>query len=187
MAKSATLIMRGARVRYVDVRREDEAGVFTRLHLAADLSDPVREFMEWDEIPDCVSSCKLTGQITARSLSLTPNEKPLQQHAFDIECSDVSDFAVAALKDDDGEVCNHELRFIARSVEIGAAAKLDAYLRTVGGGVGQLRVSYVKQESLDLAAAEDPETDPEPIETDGAGAIAPAAVMRHRERVTRPQ
>jgi hypothetical protein len=187
-----TIIFRGARIRYVDVRREKEGGVFTRLHLAADYSPPVREAMDWGDMPECVSSARLNGALTAQNLILLPNAKELRQHEIQVECTEVNDFAVHSLKDDEGEYAGTELRFIARSVQPGVAAILENYLRVIGNGDGQLKVSYVKQgklfgedEKKETAAATEnlPDVAPEQvaplepeIESANLGSLAPAAV-----------
>ena len=58
-----TIQFRGVKIRYFDERREGETGLFTRIHLTADPSDPVFEVMDWDTIPDCVGSGKLLGSL----------------------------------------------------------------------------------------------------------------------------
>jgi len=146
----SSLIFRGVQLRYFDGRYKDDAGYFTRLHLQADLSDPIREHFGWGQIPEGLTTAKFVGALTSRNLVLTPNDKALRQHEVQMECSEVGDFAATSETNDEGEVTGHRLNFIARSVESGAATRLEQYLRTVGRGDAALKVSYEKQEKLDL-------------------------------------
>jgi hypothetical protein len=96
-----SLIFRGAHIRYADLRTE-EAGVYARLHLQSDLSGPVAEAMGWGEIPEGVTAAKLSGKLSGHHLTLTPAGE-LARHEVQFDCGDVSDFALVAEKDDDGE------------------------------------------------------------------------------------
>jgi hypothetical protein len=192
-----SIIFRNARIRYVDLRRDDEAGIFTRVHLSSDLSGPIEQQMGWGEIPEGCTSAKLAGVLQCRHFVLTPTDKALQQHEIQMECSQVGDFNVAGIKDDEGELTGYDLRFILRTIENGATGILENYLRTVGGAPAALKVSYEVQETLPetetekqlpLAAAEPSEDDefagepedkieePPSEEYDPPGAIAPAVV-----------
>lgn len=146
----STITFRGAFVRFADLRQKEEAGVFARLHLTADMSDPVREAMDWQEIPDCVDQTKLTGSLTGRNMILTPNDKSLRQHEIQMEVSELSDFQLFRTRDGEGDLEREELRFIARVVEQYAIDKVERYLRIVGQAPGALKVAYEKQEELPL-------------------------------------
>lgn len=144
------LIFRGALIRYVDLRQDDEAGLFRRIHFTADLSDTVCEAMEWGEPSEGLTQGKLLGELTATHLILTPNSKQLRQHELQLDVNEVSDFQFFRVKGDDGESTRTELRFIARSVSKGAGALLENYMELIGKGMGQLRIAYEKQEKLPL-------------------------------------
>lgn len=144
MPENSNIIFRGARIRYIDLRRKDEGAPFTRLHLAADFSAPVQEAMEW-HIGDGMSSAKLKGVLTASHMILTPNDKRLKDYEVQLECSEVEDFQLVELKDDEGDTAGRELRFIARSVQPGACGVLEEFWSRLGHGDMQLRVSYIPQ------------------------------------------
>lgn len=147
----SSILFRGAVIRYADLRPETEGGIFCRLHLQADLSQPVSESMGWESIPDCCSTAKLTGKLTGRNLVLTPADKELRFHEIQMECTDVSDFQAVPEKDDEGNVTGHRLNFIARSVEVGAIAKVEQYRRVVGSAMAALAITYEEQSKLDFA------------------------------------
>ena len=149
----STIGFRGAFVRYCDLRQKEEAGCFARIHFTSEMSKPVLEAMEWDPIPDCFESTKLTGELTARSLILTPNQKELRQHEIQMECSDISDFQLFRIQGEDGESTRTELRFIARVLEPGAIARIENYMRLVGTSTksaGALKITYTDQQNLPL-------------------------------------
>lgn len=159
------LTFRGAFVRYADLRM-NEAGVFSRLHLTAELTKPVMEAMGWTEPPDWIDSAKLAGTLSAQSLTLTPNQKQLKEREIQMEASEVSDFTVVRVTEDEAD--HIELRFIARVTQVGAIQWVEDYLRTVGQDPGALKVSYVsasagrmclrrcdKQEALPLEGEKD--------------------------------
>ena len=144
MPENSSIIFRGARIRYIDLRRKDEGSPFTRLHLAADFSAPVQEAMEW-HIGDGMSSAKLKGVLTASHLILTPNDKRLKDHELQLECSEVEDFQLVELKDNEGERAGLELRFMARSVQPGACGLVEEYWTRIGHTDSQLKVAYIPQ------------------------------------------
>jgi hypothetical protein len=151
---SETIIFRGTFIRYLDVRQGKEGGeVFARIHLSSEFTDTIRDKMDWDDPGECVTSARLTGELLAQGFQLTPADKNLKRQALDIIISDISDFQVVALKDDEGEVSGRQLRFIARSPGDGVAALIEQYIRRVGRHEGELRVSYepqAKQAEMDL-------------------------------------
>lgn len=153
MAESITF--RGAIMKHFDLRQGKEGGdVFCRIHMAADFSEPVRDKMGWEEIPNSVTDCKLTGELLGTHLILTPGDRQLHQHILQFDITSVEDFQVVALKDDDGDVRGRELRFIIRTPKDGVEAFCGQYIRRVGRHAGALKVSYTKQEELPLGASE---------------------------------
>lgn len=145
-----TIIFRGAFVRYVDFRQEDEAGVFVRIHMTADFSDPMREAMEWQDPGDSITSAKLKGVLSASHLILTPSEKQMKKHELQLDIKDVGDFEYFAKRDGDGQITGRELRFKVRTSADPAEALVGQYVRLMGKGCGQLKVSYMKQDTLPL-------------------------------------
>ena len=154
----STIVFRGSFIRYADLRQKEEAGCFARIHFTSEMSKPVLEAMEWEPIPDCFESTKLTGELTARSLILTPNQKELRQHEIQMECSDISDFQLFRIQGEDGESTRTELRFIARVLEPGAIARIENYMRLVGTSMksaGALKITYTDQQNLPLDKEDD--------------------------------
>lgn len=80
----SSVLFRGAGLRFVDIRKPKEGGPFVRLHLVSDFTEGIIDAMEWEEIPDCVSSAKLPGELPAQSLVLTPVDIALQQHELQL-------------------------------------------------------------------------------------------------------
>lgn len=149
MAES--VLFRGAVLKYIDVRQGKEGGdVFCRIHMSADYSEQVRDKMDWDEIPESITDCKLTGSLLATNFILTPGDKQLHRWELNFDISSVEDFQVVALKDDDGEVCGRELRFVVRTPKDGVEAFCGQYIRRVGRHAGALKIGYTVQEKLDL-------------------------------------
>src|SRR5260370_26525801 len=106
-----TITFRGAFLRYADLRI-NEAGVFLRLHVTSELTKPVMEAMNWADVPEWVDSAKLEGVLSAQHLTLTPNQKQLKDHEIEMDASEVTDFQVARVTEN--ESTRIELRFIAR-------------------------------------------------------------------------
>ena len=169
------ITFRGTRIRYIDIRR-DEAGVFTRVHFSAQYSTPVQESMGWDEIPESISQCKLTGQLNASMMILTPHDPALAAYERQLSINEVSDFAVHRTQKD--ESTRTELRFIARTPADGMVAIIEDYFRAVGDAEAALTVRYSEQAELDeqedlpLAEGED----------DGANTLASVTTMKRRAR-----
>lgn len=154
--RMSTITFRGARFREAgaDLRIKDEAGVFARLQFAADMSKPVQEAMNWEPIPNCTGSTKLTGTLMGRNLVLTPNDKELRKHEIQMEVSEVCDFQLFRTRNGEGAIEKEELRFTARVVEPYATQKVEQYLRTVGTAQGALKIAYEVQEKLPLDPGE---------------------------------
>ncbi len=142
-----SLTFRGAFIRYFDCRLQ-EGGAFTRIHASADLSDPIREAMDWPQIADEIESCKLSGSLAAEHFVMTPTDKALKSHEFQLPVGEVTDFEVARVKEDDGESVRTELRFKMRSASGSAAALLFEYLSTVGKAPAAMKLRYSEQGSL---------------------------------------
>lgn len=154
MAENITF--RGAILKHFDVRQGKEGGdVFCRINFSADWSEQVRDKMEWEAVPDSITECKLTGSLLGTHLVLTPGDKQLKQHELQFDITSVEDFQVVSLKDDEGDVRGRELRFVVRTPSE-AEGFLGQYIRRVGRHAGALKVSYAKQDKLDLGEADAP-------------------------------
>lgn len=147
---------RGARIRHCDIRQNDDGGNFVRIHFAADFSEPVREAMEWGAVQDGAKESKLEGTLNATNLILTPNGKELKDQELTLNAQAVKDFKYVRGKEDkNGNVKEDRLEFIVVTVEIGAGAKVEEYIRLIGKHVGALRVGYTEQAGLDESAGGD--------------------------------
>jgi hypothetical protein len=153
------LLFRGAYVRYFDVRAGED-GVFSRIHFTADFSSPVRDEMEWEDVPECVPSCKLTGKLDGRHAVLTPTQQTLLQHELQLAVSDIGDFQLHRIQGKDGESTKTELRFVARSAQEGAAGLVENWMRRVGQEAAALSIHFERAEQrnlFDAAAAPNPQ------------------------------
>ncbi len=173
------LIFRGCYIRYYDGRHDEDAGAFVRIHLTADYSEPVQEAMGWEAVPESIQSAKLTGRLAATHLILTPNGRELKQHELQISCNDVCDFQLFRVKNEDGETTSTELRFQAKTSQAGAAALIENYVARIGKGAGQLRVSYTKQEELDLGAEGSEKEDGPCVDCDNSVPLADGDPSMH--------
>lgn len=145
------ILFRGSKIRFIDLRR-DEDGVFARVHLTADYSGPVQEEMGWEPVQESITSCKLVGRLAALNMVLTPADAKLSRNEIQLECSEVLDFQLASVKNDSGDITGHELRFVARTVEAGAVALLENWLRVIGTSPANVKVAYAEQGELEPAA-----------------------------------
>jgi hypothetical protein len=137
-----TILFRGLLLRHFDQRRAGEVGVFSRIHLTADASQPVFDAMGWDYVPECVNSCDLVGALVARKLTIVPIDPALRKQGFSLTCIDADDFQLVRVKAKDGESSSLELRFNVRSHAAEAAALLDNWMRTIGEGRATLQIDY---------------------------------------------
>jgi hypothetical protein len=145
------ITFRGAVLKHFDVRQGKEGGdVFVRIHMSADYSDQVCEKMDWEPLSESIKECKLTGELLATNFILTPADKQLTQYELNFDISSVEDFQVVALKDDEGDVCGRELRFVVRTPKDGVEAFCGQYIRRVGRHAGALKIGYTVQEKLGL-------------------------------------
>ncbi len=152
-----TIILRGAHIRYCDIRLE-EGGAFCRSHMTAEFTQSACESMEWRDPGDSVTSANLEGALMATHVILTPGDRALAAHELQFDCRLVDGFKLATLEENESK--RRELRFIITSSAEGAGAKVENYIRRVGDHQGQLRISYTKQEQLDLQPAPEPKPKP---------------------------
>lgn len=185
MSKLNTMVFRGVTLRYFDGRRKEESMPFVRLHLTADVSVPVFEEMQW-AIGEGVTSGKLSGRLSCSHLILTPNEKGLKQYELQLEIAEASDFDFVApgAEPEEGAAKQTKLRFIVRSNQADAAARVEAFWRGVGASDSQLRLSYQRepQQQTLAAAAEESSSDDEFANADQprSPALASAQEMKRK-------
>lgn len=180
------MILRGVSIRFVDLRYDEKSKVtYTKLNFTAAFSNPVREAMEWADLPDGFSSAKLDGDLTASHLILTPDDKALKQHEIQLDIQSASNFEVHRVKSGEDST-ETELRFQVVTSQDGAEAIAGAYLRAIGKSGASLRINYEQQEALpievskqDRLISEEQAHDPSE-ETDEPGddgtALAPAVL-----------
>jgi hypothetical protein len=150
-----TITFRGTFIRFVDLRFDTKSkSVYTKINFTAVYSKPVRDELEWSELPDGMASANLDGEYTATEFTLMPNG--LENAAFTLEAKDMSGFSVHRVtSDDDKEKTEEELRFQVLTPDEHAASKLAKYLKVVGHGAAQLRVKYNAQSVLENEAADE--------------------------------
>ena len=174
-------VFRGAFVRYADVRCDDEAGKFIRLHLTADWTDVVRDHMGWEDVPETVSRATLSGTLNALRMTLTPAQKELKQHELAIDITEAADFVLVRQEDEEGEPKGSELRFMVRTTQAGAGAMIENYIERIGRGAGQLVIAHEKQEGLDFTGGDDASDDVEKEEVKAGPALASAAEVKRAD------
>lgn len=169
---SETIIFRGVYIRSVELRNGD-GDRHVRVHLTGDWTGPVREDMDWSELPESFGKADLVGRLAASHMILTPAGRELKRQEVQFACEEVNGFIIVPLKDGEGDVTGRELRFSIRTRAAEACALLEAYCNTVGRGLAQLKVSYVKQENLPLDGG------PEVKDDQGITILRGAAAQEH--------
>lgn len=153
-----TVIFRGSYIRKFEmVNNPNERHI--KIEMTSDWTDVTREQMHWGEVGDEVGGCDLIGALAASNIVLTPAGRPLKDHEIKFAANVVGGFNLVPLKDGEGEITGRELRYWIKTTAPDAAQWLEAYCNAIGRGMGQLKVSYVKQAELDLdpATQEDPQ------------------------------
>jgi hypothetical protein len=149
------LIFRGCSIRYVDLRYDEKSKtVYCKLNLTAELTKPVREAMQWGEVPHGFLSCDLEGSVIATHFILTPNDKELRSRELQMAAKDLGSFKLMRVNDDQEGASHSELRFQLTTTAEGAEAQIGEYLRMAGKAEGQLRVNYEEQAELDMESEE---------------------------------
>jgi hypothetical protein len=169
-----TLNLRGAYVRYLDVRPK-EGVVLSRLHMTADFSDTVCGEMGWShELKDQIKdSAGLEGLIGAGHMVLTPNSRDLKTHEMQFAFQECRDFKLHVTTDEEGEANGAEIRFTVVSGAPQAAELTAAWFTNMGSGepVANLRLRYAEQAKIteeQMQAAKDAEP-----EGDGRQGVLP--------------
>ena len=152
-----TITFRGAELKSAEICRPKKGAPYVRAHFTSELTEPVAEAMGWDDIPECIDGAKLSGFIGAKKLNFEPNDKELREWRIELECSELTDFAVFRIEKKKTGAVRTELRFVARSNQEGAEGLLATWMRTIGAAGAVLKVSYdsaSKQEELPMEAGE---------------------------------
>jgi hypothetical protein len=150
---SDTILFRGAVVRYFDVRQSAKGeGMWVNIHMSSDFSEPLREAMDWEDLPASYHGGALDGDLAGVEMFLNPDGKQMKQHALKLAIRSVSDFNVVELKQKDKDP-ERQLQFKISTNSDKAHVYLGNYLKVIGRGAGQLKISYSEQ--AELAEAED--------------------------------
>jgi len=124
---------------------------------SASLNSDVIGKMGWTEIPECLTSSDLEGEIACTSLELVPSDKEMTKHAMSLDLAKVKKFQTQRLELEGKRGKGHrtELWFSVESADPQAARKLELYLLVAGKS--KMVVSYepvAKQDVLPGATAE---------------------------------
>lgn len=142
----------------------DEGTKKIRINVSTGWTKEVRDKMDWNEperpknfkgrlVDEAASDISLDGELLGQTMTLTPNDAELRKSAFSIEIGKVSAFQLVTVKDENSR--RKELRFQVMTTARGAAGAIEAFTDRVGQGKATLKISYVQQSEMDLAAAED--------------------------------
>ena len=133
------------------VSQDGESGPFVRAHWTVDFANPAMEAMGWKDPGDCgVIGADLAGEIASANVVITPHSPELAKHEIQFDCHEATDFKLFVVKDGDSR--RREVRFVIRSNVRGVAAMLEDYRWNVGDQGAVVKLSYVKQETLDLGS-----------------------------------
>ena len=144
MASKVTFIE--AIIRKVDFALEPKTNqVHVNIHCVAGWSTAVRDTMSWGDIPEWQDNpAILKGSLVATSMRLSPAESKLSAEQFEIAIHQVEDFRALRVKENEN-AARIELRFTVRTRADDAEALAGAYLRRVGLGTGEMRITYQRQ------------------------------------------
>lgn len=182
MAAGNSVVFNGVEIRYNDTRR-DEGGVFNRVHIAFNPSDPVMEALGWEDLPDSIPSGKLTGRLAGTHIIFTPTDKGLKRHEMQFGVQEIRDFGFTSETDDEGEIVARTIKATILTNEK-VAALVENWLCIVGHASAIAKVGFTVQEKLPLAKEPEPsEQSPDEPVTDNA--LNAAGSGRERKRRTR--
>ena len=170
--------IRGAQFRHMNLVGPKEGEPLARFHFRGDLSGPISELMGWEDIPTCIaSSAKLPGEIAGTKLTIKPNDKSLAQYERCLTISNIEDFKVLPVKDEDGEIEGHDLEMSIKCTDRDSVHAMVELVFSIGRADCQLKVDYDTAEQMKLSAQADDEAtgeDEEQPEPEAAGAIIDA-------------
>jgi hypothetical protein len=134
--------------------------------------------MDWpDEIASVVKKASLSGLLSLSNFILTPNDKALRTHEINLKAHEASDFQLhrSGGNEEEGDPPKTELRFIVRTGDVEAPARLATYFQQIGGECAALKLDYAQQDKLDLRASNEDEKEEEPAEEKASGPILASA------------
>jgi uncharacterized protein YsxB (DUF464 family) len=74
-----------------------------------------------------------------------------------MEVNVVNGFNVVPVKDSEGEINSRELRFTVKTGVVDALKQVEQYVHSMGRGLAELKISYVKQVEMFKEAEESAE------------------------------
>lgn len=146
---------RGVVIQSCDVRQSANGeSAFTKIHLRADFSDPVREAMKWDARPEGWGGGDLLGELVGVEMLVKPSSRELARFAFKMPIKRVKDFKLVVLKaKGDGEE-ELVLTFLIETVAKGAYKTVGSWIENLGKEKAQLTVSYREGDQLEIGEAQ---------------------------------
>ena len=182
------LLFRGTFIRFIDVRYDEKSKtVYTKINLTADFSEPVREAMGWGMPAAGFASAKLDGEIAASKFILRPNSRQLKESELQLDAREAGGFHVVRIEDKDSSSTHNELRFQLTTVDPNAPALVAEYLRVIGKGEGQLKLTYQEQGEIEetedaqgklISEEQAADTAKADEDTAGAGTLASVTEMK---------
>jgi hypothetical protein len=151
---SSKVVFRGSEIREWKGLMDDDGKVTTRVRIKADFSEPVMEAMEWERIPDGVDKADLHGLLRGRTFGMTPTDKAIKKHAFEMDITEVRDFKYTSLSNKDGDVQERFITFVIVSAAVGVSQKIEEYMRVVGRAPAAIQVSYETETQQSLPGTE---------------------------------
>lgn len=149
-----TLVFSSARL--LSFSRDQKIGT---AKFSSSLSAAVMRGLKWAELPECYTGGKPEGELHTTEIEMAPDEDGLKRQKFLLSTSVLYKFEIVRLELEGKKKKGHrfELRFDIDFTDPEGAAKLEKYIAIAGEAKAKLTVSYVKQEDLDLQAAEEQE------------------------------
>lgn len=126
------------------------------LHFSASLTKPVLEGMKWQEPSKSCTDQSMVGQITSASMSMSAKQADLfEEGEFRADVQTVGKFEITRmeLKGKKAKGFRHVVTFEAKFIEGDILALADSWIRSVGDGVGTLRISGTLSEAEDVGEA----------------------------------
>lgn len=142
----SSVVFNGCEIRYLDLRR-DEGGVFSRIHIAFQPSQPVMEALGWDPWSDSIPRGPLTGRLAGTHIILTPTDKALKKHEIQFGVNEVRDFSFTSETNDEGHIISRTIRATVVTGEK-IAAVIENWLSVVGEASAIAKLGYTVQQQL---------------------------------------